>query len=538
MAGKEKTPIYDTKLTFSNMPSADGLFRNARLRGRRLDMPFVHEIVRPAKVADYDYTNKTVTLEWLDNPGTQFTVLLSFPIVGRDWGVYSMPHINDMCSCAIEGGRVRILSWVPRNVSLLRYVQPGEVMVESSMHAGVYARNFPFNSMENGSQFTDGVIHIFSSPQGKPNAQVIVGKVAHHTQIEGDDSGDKYLYQVSTSAGNEFTYDEKGNHLCCTTGSKTEIVANDWTDISNNRTIIVKKKYQLIAHDDYGMNMKQGGSLTSEKAYSLKSEKTLTMDAKKDMNLSSNGPLSIKSQTAIRLEAPMVLINSITVGGAAVGGIAESALSSLLGGKLLFEMPGLSSLGAIPGLSNIPGVGDLVTGVVAGLGGAGNVVSNAIGGVASGVMSAGQSALGGAAGSLGGAAGAALGGSLGSSVSGMVGNAVGSATGALMGSVSGIVGGAVGQLGAGLNNIMGSVVGTAGRLGSGFTKSLGGGDISSLAGNLVNNYAKNVLSGGMNKARGQIGKSVNKAVAPVMTGINSATSRVNTSSVASVSKYL
>ena len=118
--------LYEMKDMMPNLFSTETAFRAGRFMGRELDHPAIDEIIRPAKVKGVDVEKKLVSLEWLDVPGAQVDVLLNFPGVGRDWGIYFCPQINDWCTCAIERGRVRILTWVPRNIRRLKKLQPGE----------------------------------------------------------------------------------------------------------------------------------------------------------------------------------------------------------------------------------------------------------------------------------------------------------------------------------------------------------------------------------------------------------------------------
>ena len=521
--------MHDLKGTIPNMPAFDNIFKNARFKGRKLDQPFVHEIVRPAKVSEFDYQTKTVTLEWLDNPGTQFSVLMSYPIVGRDWGIYSMPYINDLCLCAIEGGRVRILTWIPRNASMLRYVEPGEIMLESSGHATVYVRNFPKEALEKGGFIIDSVIHMTSS---EDDSQLMIGKSIHTSKVEESEGGTKYLYQATNSASDETTQDEKGNELSFVSGTATRVVGDEWMEVANTkRTMMTKEDHTLSVVKNCTEQIKKKFTLEA-KEVSIGSSQTCDINSGSMMSISASGSLSLKSSFMISINAPIIMINSGGGGAGSAGfsGLGQKALDGLASGDIMKSLPGSSNIGSQLLGSSSP-VSSFMSGGL-------NAVTNSLTQAGMGMVNnMAQSALSG-----GGMSGvkAAMGSSISGFANGVVNGAVNGAMGAVMGGINNAVSGPMNKLSSGLNNVTGKAMGAAGRLGGSATQALGGGKIGGFAGNMIGNMSKSVVSGGMNMVRRSIGKTVGRTISKPVSKFTKTTSeavgRFNNSTTKTVQK--
>jgi len=334
--------LYDIKDMIPNLATEGRYLRNvSKIKGRMLDRPAVNEIIRPARIKDWDFENKLVALEWLDVPGAQTNVLLTYPIMGRDWGLYSLPYINDFCICAVDGSRVRILGWVARNTSRLRNLEPGEIMMESSTHATVYARSFPKFAHEkwptnsgairpeyNLEDFIDGVIHISGSPENDPehegatsDCQVIVGRTKNIKDIETVDAPGvysglfKYLYQFSTSAGNQVLFDQHGNKVTLGSKNRIDMAAENWIASGNkDYSQFIQKDKTVDVGGDLWENVRASGQ---KQQYQLNVNGKYNVDTQKDMNLKSRqkcsmisqSDLTIQSNSKIVLKAPVISLN-------------------------------------------------------------------------------------------------------------------------------------------------------------------------------------------------------------------------------------
>ena len=313
--------FYELKHVLPTLGSADMAFKAGRVMGRELDRPWSHEIIRPARIKDVDPETKMVAIEWLDAPGSQTNVLLTYPAVGNDWGIYHMPEINDWCICAFEGNRIRILNWVPRNTSKLRKLMPGEIMIESKSHATIMMEqsgpihvtappeNDP-DKPDQSSNVPEAEMHIGRSDGSGTGAAEGGARSADNPAGSSGSADKKYQMWMGNQAAGRMYMDDNGNLNNYTStnnarhcvGNVSEVFGknhalhvkkNQDITVEKNRTVTVGGWYKLDVTDDY--------LITTKANYSMSADGTAT--------LYSKGAMNIKSDDVINIQAPRVNIN-------------------------------------------------------------------------------------------------------------------------------------------------------------------------------------------------------------------------------------
>lgn len=396
--------LYEMKDMLPNLFSTEMAFRAGRFMGRELDNPSVDEIIRPAKIKAVDLDKKLVSIEWLDVPGGQTDVLLNFPAVGRDWGIYFCPQVNDWCTCAIERGRVRILTWVPRNVSRLKKLQPGEVMIESggqgTLHMDRDGNIHMAAKPERDKEKIEEGQTALDNPSNIPRAEVKLGNTPHPF------SSDKnYEVQIFSQHGDRIFNDGFGNVSQYTSRNKKfTITGNYFITVGMSYTQFIKDNKIVEIEKDKDETVRCGGQSQSSKLNVMKDYKiTVGKDYTSTISgktlIDSKGPIIIKSGATITLIAPRIDLNP---GSGGLGSPIQSAMQNVANVSQGLGVPGANGGFGGGGFGMGVGAGGLGGGGFNGgfggeFGGIGNVgsvgdmCSNAMGGGGFGDLTSGLS---------------------------------------------------------------------------------------------------------------------------------------------------
>lgn len=345
--------MYNMKDMLPSMPELGGALNSNRLMGKSQDSVSSNETVRPGKITAINEDAKTVTVEWLDYRGGQGDVVLNFPHVSATWGMYFCPEVNDFVSCAFEKNKLRILTWVPRNVSKLRKLKQGEIMLESSTQATIY-----FDA--------SGRIYIASAPERDPDKSDQMNNVPDGEIIVGTApspyGGDKqYQMQLISQSGGRITFDTEGNVDVYGSGSATgrtvgqdmqgfggssgkAIQENDFTTIEGDKEETIKCTGTKKA---FSLTVGSGGSGD----YNISVEGACNLNVKGKCNISAKKEMSFSSSKKITMKAPKIELNPSS-GAGGFGGIGD-----------------IGSMGDIGDLGNLGDIaGDITGGVTDAIG--------------------------------------------------------------------------------------------------------------------------------------------------------------------------